>query len=55
MNPLVETSLKATPAQQSDRWHTHLYFAQPLLRFAIAFVWIFTGVVSAFIFPVEES
>ena len=51
----VESSLKATPAQQSDRWHAHLFFAQPLLRFAIAFVWIFTGIVSAFIFPVEQS
>jgi uncharacterized protein YbjT (DUF2867 family) len=50
-----QAALAATSAQQSDRWHAHLYFVRPLLRFAIAFLWIFTGIVSAFIFPVEQS
>jgi uncharacterized protein YbjT (DUF2867 family) len=50
-----ETSLASTPSQQSDRWHAGLYFLKPLLRFAIAFLWIFTGIVSVFVFPVEDS
>ena len=49
------TSLACTPSQQPDRWHAGLYFLQPLLRFAIAFVWFFTGFISAFVFPVEQS
>ena len=50
-----EDSLKRTPAQQADRWMAGLYFLKPLLRYAIAFLWIFTGLISAFVFPVEES
>lgn len=51
----IETVLKETPAQQSDRWHAGLYFLSPLLRITIAFVWLFTGIVSALFFPVEQS
>ncbi len=51
----VETVLTTTPAQQADRWHAGLYFLAPSLRIAIAFVWLLTGFVSAFIFPVEQS
>ena len=29
-----------------DRWHARLYFLRPLLRLSIAFIWIFTGIVS---------
>ena len=50
-----EQSLTDTPAQQADRWHAGLYFLRPLLRLSIAFVWILTAIVSAFIFPVEQS
>lgn len=50
-----EQALAATPAQQADRWHAGLFFLRPLLRLSIAFVWIFTGIVSAFVFPVEQS
>lgn len=50
-----ENSLKKTPAQQSDRWHAGLFFLKPLLRLSIAFLWIFTGIISAFVFPVDES
>lgn len=51
----IEAALADTPAQQADRWHAGLYFLAPILRFAIAFVWLFTGFVSAFLFPVEQS
>ncbi len=29
-----------------DRWHARLYFLRPLLRLSIAFIWIFSGIVS---------
>jgi hypothetical protein len=51
----VDKALTKTPAQQPDRWHAGLYFLTPTLRIAIAFVWLFTGFVSAFVFPVEQS
>lgn len=50
-----EQSMMNTPAQQADRWHAGLYFLKPLLRFTIAFLWIYTGIISAFIYPVEQS
>ena len=50
-----EDTLKQAPAQQPDNWHAGLFFLKPLLRFAIAFLWIFTGVISAFVFPAEQS
>lgn len=50
-----EESLKKTPAQQADHWHGGLFLLKPLLRFSIAFLWIFTGIISAFVFPVEQS
>ncbi len=51
----IESVLTATPAQQSDRWHAELYLLAPALRLSIAFVWLFTGIVSAWVFPVEQS
>ncbi|RKZ92038.1 MAG: epimerase [Candidatus Parabeggiatoa sp. nov. 1] len=51
----VETSLRDNPATTADRWHARLFFLRPLLRLSIGLLWIFTGIVSAFIYPVEES
>ena len=50
-----EESLADTPSQQADRWHAGLCLLRPILRLSIAFLWIITGVVSAFIFPTEQS
>lgn len=50
-----EQSMINTPAQQADRWHAGLYFLNPLLRFSLAFLWIYTGTVSAFVYPVDQS
>jgi nucleoside-diphosphate-sugar epimerase len=36
-----------------DRWHARLYFLRPLLRLSIAFIWIFSGIVS--LLPVSSS
>lgn len=48
-------SLRESPACLADRWQAGLYFLRPLLRVSIALLWIFTGIVSAFFFPVEKS
>ena len=37
-------SLAAEPAHTQDRWHARLYFARPTLRYALAFLWLFSGV-----------
>ena len=43
------------PANQAERWHAGLYFLRPVLRVSIAFLWIWSGLVSIFLFPVEQS
>jgi len=50
-----QAALDETPAQQADRWHAQLYFLGPLLRYALAFLWLATGLVSAFGYPPEKS
>jgi uncharacterized protein YbjT (DUF2867 family) len=47
--------LNQTPSQIQDHWYAKLYFLQPLLRISLAYMWIFTGLVSLFIFPIEQS
>jgi nucleoside-diphosphate-sugar epimerase len=44
-----------SPPGEADRWHAGLYFLKPLLRWSIAFVWLLTGYLSAFVFPSESS
>jgi uncharacterized protein YbjT (DUF2867 family) len=51
----VEAGLRDNPATTADRWHARLFFLRPLLRLCIGFLWLFTGIVSAFIYPIEES
>ena len=36
-----------------DRWHARLYFLRPLLRISIAFIWLFSGIIS--VLPVSSS
>lgn len=50
-----EQALAATPAQEPDRWHARLFLLKPLLRLTLALLWIFTGLVSAFGYPPEQS
>ena len=50
-----EQALNRVPAQQADRWYAGLYLLKPLLRLSIGFLWVFTGIVSAFVFPAEQS
>ena len=40
------SGLNGMVSSVQDRWHARLYFLRPLLRISIAFIWIFSGVVS---------
>ncbi len=52
--PLAD-ALAAEPSAQADLWHARLYFLRPALRIGLAFLWISTAIVSAFIYPLEKS
>ena len=51
----VQDALDRTPALPADRWFARLYFLLPLLRFSLALLWIFTGYISACVYPLEQS
>lgn len=51
----LTAALRAEPARQPDQWHAGLFFLLPLLQWSIALVWIVTGLVSAFSYPLTES
>lgn len=63
--PMVETlgvtprpladALAATPATAADRWHARLAFLPLPLRLTLAFLWIWTGIVSAGLAPLAAS
>ena len=38
------TALAAHPAHEQDRWHARLYFVRPLLRYALAVLWLASGI-----------
>jgi nucleoside-diphosphate-sugar epimerase len=43
------------PSSVQDRWHARLYFLKPLLKFSIAFIWLFTAACSLFFYPKATS
>ncbi len=51
----LKEKLLSKPANQAERWHAGLYFLRPLLRLSIAFLWLWSGIVSIFFFPHEQS
>jgi uncharacterized protein YbjT (DUF2867 family) len=51
----VEGSLQNMPTTRADLEQAQLFFLRPLLRLSIGFLWLFTGIVSAFLYPVQES
>jgi nucleoside-diphosphate-sugar epimerase len=51
----LEAALAAEPAATADLWHARLYFLRPALRIGLAFIWIATALISAFIYPLEKS
>jgi hypothetical protein len=51
----IQQQLFAKPATQAERWHAQLYFLKPVLGFAIALVWLWSGITSLFFYPHELS
>lgn len=47
----LQEGIYQEPSSVQDRWHARLYFLKPALRISIAFIWIFTAITSAFLFP----
>jgi nucleoside-diphosphate-sugar epimerase len=45
--------LNSMVSSVQDRWHARLYFLRPLLRLSIAFIWIFSGILS--LLPVSSA
>jgi len=42
------------PSTVQDHWHAKLYFLKPVVQYSIAFIWIYTGICSAFLVPKES-
>lgn len=38
--------LRGMVSSVQDRWHARLFFLRPMLRMSIAFIWLFSGIVS---------
>jgi uncharacterized protein YbjT (DUF2867 family) len=51
----LQNALTESPARQSERWHAGMFFLMPALRYALAFLWIWSGLTSALLFPQSES
>ncbi|MFK5976482.1 MAG: SDR family oxidoreductase [Sulfurovum sp.] len=47
----IKENLGNQEAYNSQKLYASLYLIRPLLRIVIAFVWIFSGIVSAFLYP----
>lgn len=43
------------PSSIQDRWHARLYFLKPVLKFSIAFIWLFTAISCLFFYPRAAS
>jgi uncharacterized protein YbjT (DUF2867 family) len=51
----IGAALFSEPAVESDLWHARLYFLRPALRIGLAAIWIATAIISAFVYPLEQS
>lgn len=51
----LQQGLHRQPATAAERWHASLFLLVPMMRWAIAFMWVFAGVTSAFLYPVADS
>lgn len=51
----LATALAEAPARQPERWHARLFFLMPALRYALALLWIWSGLTSALLYPKSES
>ncbi len=48
-------ALASEPATEAALWHARLFFLRPALRIGLAILWIWTAIVSAFVYPLEKS
>ena len=51
----IEEKLFNSEANNSQKLYASLYLLRPFLRFIIGFVWIFSGIVSAFLYPQHQA
>ena len=49
------TALASEPSTEAALWHARLFFLRPALRIGLAVIWIWTAIVSAFVYPLEKS
>ncbi len=45
----------SNPSAVQDRYHARLYFLKPILKFSIAFIWLFTALCCLFFYPKSAS
>ena len=51
----LETALACEPSTEAALWHARLFFLRPALRIGLAAIWIWTAIVSAFVYPLDKS
>lgn len=51
----LESALAQWPMGQAERWHAALFFLLPALRYALAALWVWSGLTSALWFPQAGS
>ena len=51
----IKKNLFAKEANNAQKLYASLYLIRPLLRLVIGFVWIWSGIVSAFLYPQEKA
>ena len=51
----LATALASEPSTEAALWHARLFFLRPALRIGLAVIWIWTAIVSAFVYPLEKS
>jgi uncharacterized protein YbjT (DUF2867 family)/uncharacterized membrane protein YphA (DoxX/SURF4 family) len=51
----IEKNLFQKDAYNAQKLYASLYLVRPLLRMVIGFVWIWSGIVSAFLYPQKEA
>ena len=52
---LRQGNTAAVPSTEAALWHARLFFLRPALRIGLAAIWIWTAIVSAFLYPLEKS
>ena len=51
----LAAALAAEPSTEAALWHARLFFLRPALRLGLAALWIWTAIVSAFVYPLDKS